>query len=130
MKIDLHMHSSYSGDGEHSPEKLVMMAKELGIDVVALTDHDTINGVNEMLEAGKKHGIKVIPAIEISCQVCDNVTHILGYNINPNSKRFSEYLQNIIDMENAAIKENVILFKKVLDMDYDVDEMLKKCESA
>ena len=63
--IDLHTHSNIS-DGTLSPTELVKLAKETGLDAIALTDHDTLQGLPEALEAGRKFGIEVIPGCELS----------------------------------------------------------------
>jgi len=62
---DLHNHSTAS-DGEYSPTELVEKAKELGLKAVGLTDHDTIEGLDEAIQAGNKYGIKVLPGVEVS----------------------------------------------------------------
>lgn len=78
---DLHMHSIVS-DGEHSPTRLVEMAKEKGIEAMAVTDHDSIDGVAEAMAAGERLGVKVIRGVELSADDCPNL-HILGYNFDP-----------------------------------------------
>ncbi|PIQ92077.1 MAG: phosphoesterase [Parcubacteria group bacterium CG11_big_fil_rev_8_21_14_0_20_39_14] len=80
-KIDLHMHSHYS-DGELSPEKLVKECKKLGLEIISLTDHETVWGVEEAIKAGKKSGISVIPGIEFSCNFQEQEQHLLGYFID------------------------------------------------
>ena len=65
MKIDLHTHSSVS-DGTDTPTGLVMKALNAGLDVIALTDHDTFDGVAEAQEAGKRIGVRVVSGIEMS----------------------------------------------------------------
>ncbi len=67
MSIDLHTHSTAS-DGTLSPTELIKLAKETGLDAVALTDHDTLSGLPEALAAGKKFGIEVIPGCELSLE--------------------------------------------------------------
>lgn len=74
---DLHTHSTAS-DGQYSPPELVALAKERGIDVLALTDHDTTDGVAEAATAGKKLGVCVIPGVELSAKEY-HTYHILGY---------------------------------------------------
>ena len=63
--IDLHTHS-YCSDGTFSPEGLVILAKKQGLSAIALTDHDTIDGLELFLEAGEKHGIETICGIEFA----------------------------------------------------------------
>jgi predicted metal-dependent phosphoesterase TrpH len=91
-KIDLHMHTNYS-DGQHSPEELIIKVKEAGIDLISITDHDTINGIAEGIEIGKHYGIEVIPGLEISSDIKDREVHILGYFFDPNNIELEEYLK-------------------------------------
>lgn len=91
-KIDLHMHTNYS-DGQHSPEELIIKVKEAGIDLISITDHDTIGGIAEGIEIGKHYGIEVIPGLEISSDIKDREVHILGYFFDPNNNELEEYLK-------------------------------------
>lgn len=77
--IDLQVHSNAS-DGKHPPQEVVAMAKEKGVQVVSLTDHDTVAGLSAALAAGQELGIKVIPGIEISAE--EHGIHILGYGLD------------------------------------------------
>ncbi|HKI81625.1 MAG TPA: PHP domain-containing protein [Pseudodesulfovibrio sp.] len=67
MSIDLHTHTTVS-DGTLTPTELVKLARESGLDAIAVTDHDTFQGVPEAMEAGEKHGIEVIPGAELSLE--------------------------------------------------------------
>ena len=78
---DLHTHSTAS-DGQYSPEELVGLAEDAGIEVLAVTDHDTVDGVSKAVEAGDALGVRVIPGIELSAREY-NIFHILGYGIDP-----------------------------------------------
>lgn len=80
--IDLHTHSIAS-DGSMSPAELVRHAKEKGLTAIALTDHDTVDGVKEALDEGNRIGIEVIPGIEISTDYKPEM-HILGLFLNIN----------------------------------------------
>ncbi len=91
-KIDLHMHTNYS-DGQYSPEELIIKVKEAGIDLISITDHDTIGGIAEGIEIGKHYGIEVIPGLEISSDIKDREVHILGYFFDPNNIELEEYLK-------------------------------------
>lgn len=64
--VDLHIHSSFSCDGDYSPEELVRMAREEGFRAIAIADHDTVEAYPEAIEAGQKGGIEVIPSIEVT----------------------------------------------------------------
>ena len=77
--IDLHTHTTAS-DGSLAPAELVQAAKDAGLKAVAVTDHDTIDGLPEALEAGRRLGLEVVPGVEISVQRGQNPggMHMLG----------------------------------------------------
>ena len=75
--IDLHIHSS-SSDGTDSPAQIVRQAKALGLAAIALTDHDTVDGVPEALAAGRELGLEVVPGCEIAAETPYGEMHILG----------------------------------------------------
>ena len=82
MKADLHLHSTAS-DGRHSPEELVRMAASRGVEVIGITDHDTVDGIPAALEAAKSFPkLRVIPGVEISTDVPHGEVHMLGYFID------------------------------------------------
>lgn len=91
--IDLHTHSNKS-DGSMSPRELVRHAAECGLAAIALSDHDTVAGVDEALDAGREYGVEVVPAIELSVQSATE-THILGFYIDHHSKVLRDALENI-----------------------------------
>lgn len=78
--IDLHLHSRFS-DGALTPTELVERARVRGLYAIALTDHDTVEGNPEALEAGARRGVKVIPGVEFSVQAGDVAVHLLGYGV-------------------------------------------------
>ncbi len=118
-KIDLHMHSIYSCDGQYTPKALVEMAKEAGIYAIAVTDHNTTAGVNEALKAGENAGIEVIPAVELDCIYKGKIYHVLGYFIDQDSKKFIELDENIRQQEIKAAKTRIRLIN---EMGIPVDE--------
>lgn len=77
--IDLQIHTTAS-DGIHTPRDVAQMAAEQALRVIAITDHDTVDGVEEALRAGEELGVRVIPGIEMSVE--ENGAHILGYGID------------------------------------------------
>jgi len=91
--IDLHTHSNCS-DGSMSPRELVKHASERGLKAIALTDHDTISGIDEAIDAGREYGVEVVPGIEFSVQ-SDTETHILGFYIDHRSEPIKKALENI-----------------------------------
>lgn len=92
--VDLHAHTTAS-DGELSPTALVQAAKAVGLEAIAITDHDTTTGIPEALAAAD--GIEVVPAIEISCDATGGHFHMLGYFID----HASPYLQEPLDFLRA-----------------------------
>jgi predicted metal-dependent phosphoesterase TrpH len=81
-KVDLHIHSTAS-DGRYSPAEIVSRAAAGGLAVIALADHDTVDGIIPALEAAKTFPwLKVIPCVEISTDVPDGEVHVLGYFID------------------------------------------------
>ncbi len=81
-KVDLHIHSTAS-DGRLSPAELVCKSAELGLSVIAIADHDSVNGIAEALETAKAYpGLTVIPSVEINTDVPRGEAHMLGYFID------------------------------------------------
>ena len=75
MRIDLHTHSAVS-DGTDTPDGLVAAAAAAGLDVVALTDHDTTDGLPEALATGSVVGVEVVPGVEFSAEFDGNSVHV------------------------------------------------------
>ncbi|TFG66294.1 MAG: PHP domain-containing protein [Nitrospirales bacterium] len=90
-RIDLHTHTTFS-DGSFSPTELIDLANQQGLDILAITDHDTTDGLPEALEATKNLSLELIPGIELSAQFQNREMHILGYFINPNDPQFQARL--------------------------------------
>ncbi len=95
--IDLHIHSTAS-DGSFTPEGVVRLAKERGLAAIALTDHDTIDGVAEAAAAGEALGVEVIAGVEISARFPGGSMHILGY--------FVDYHSGLLDARLAVLKKS------------------------
>ena len=79
--VDLHMHSTFS-DGRYTPTQLVEEAVAKGLKAIALTDHDSWNGVDEAQQAAKQYGLRVLTGVELSTQWENDSVHILGYYVN------------------------------------------------
>jgi predicted metal-dependent phosphoesterase TrpH len=84
MRIDLHTHSAVS-DGTDAPSELVQKAHTVGLDVVALTDHDTFGGLDEAVAEGERLGIVVVRGMELSCSRHGSSVHVLAYGADPAS---------------------------------------------
>lgn len=92
MLIDLHTHSARS-DGTQSPADLVTAGAGAGLDVLALTDHDTVAGWAEADRAGREVGVTVIPGVELSCQSRGVSVHVLAYLVDPTSTGLREEMR-------------------------------------
>lgn len=82
VRIDLHTHS-YASDGTDAPGQVVRDAAAAGLDVVGLTDHDTVRGWDEAARAAREHGIALVRGIEASCSALRISVHLLGYLLQP-----------------------------------------------
>jgi len=109
--IDLHVHSTYS-DGTLTPEELVILAKKQGLSAMALTDHDTIVGVAEAVEAGSKYNIEIIPGIELSAAYGSKEIHIVGLYVDYKDKAFNDALEQLRDIRNERNIKIIEKFKE------------------
>jgi predicted metal-dependent phosphoesterase TrpH len=100
---DLHIHSTAS-DGTLSPTRIVEIAEELGLSVISLTDHDSIDGIEEALRAARGRRVTVIPGVELSCVREGRDIHMLGYFINWRNERFRAYLGELQRMRLERIR--------------------------
>ena len=93
MKIDLHSHTHYS-DGQLSPKELIDRAHNMQVDVLAITDHDTVDGIPEALayQAGQKRAMQILPGVEISTSWHNFDIHILGLHVDHNNELFLQRL--------------------------------------
>ena len=105
-----------------TPAEVVREAKKAGLAAIALSDHDTVDGVREAVAEGEKIGVEVIPAIEFSV-ISKTETHILGYFIDIDSPLLSDALKSIIDTRR---ERNEITCRKLNELGFDVtmDEAL------
>jgi predicted metal-dependent phosphoesterase TrpH len=98
--VDLHIHTNAS-DGRFSPEEIVRKSVELGLSIISITDHDTVDGVIPALETAKDfHELKVIPGVEISTDVSTGEVHVLGYFIDYEN---DELLGKLMKMRNSRL---------------------------
>ena len=92
QRVDLHTHSTAS-DGLYAPAELARLAREAGLDLIALVDHDTIQGVAEAQAAGASLGLTVMPGVEINTDLAGGgEAHILGYEITPDDPSLARNL--------------------------------------
>jgi len=105
--IDLQMHSCYS-DGSMTPAELVREAKDIGLTAIALTDHDTIEGIPEFLHTGSELNITTIPGVEISIDTSlpnNGHLHMLGLFIDPDNSELKNKLDYLRHHRNERAKK-------------------------
>jgi predicted metal-dependent phosphoesterase TrpH len=107
--IDLHVHSTAS-DGSCAPAEVVRQAKVGGLAAIALTDHDTVDGLAEAVAAGDRLGLEVIPGVEISAQFPGGTMHILGLFVNYHNGRLDERLAVL---KQARLERNPQIIAKL-----------------
>jgi 3',5'-nucleoside bisphosphate phosphatase len=116
MPIDLHTHSNRS-DGTQSPRELVNAANELGLDAMALTDHDTTEGWDEAFEAAETVGIGLVPGLEISCRYEGEGVHLLAYFVDPEYGPLASELDRILDGRNSRLPA---ILERLRDLGIDI----------
>jgi 3',5'-nucleoside bisphosphate phosphatase len=117
-RVDLHTHSTAS-DGLLAPSQLVRQAHEAGLDLIALTDHDSTDGVSEATEAGTQEGVQVIPGIEVNTTLPDHrgEAHVLGYYVEMADTRFQENLRFI---REARVRRAEQMVERLRAQGFDV----------
>ena len=104
MRIDLHTHTTAS-DGLLGPAALVQLARDAGVTVLAVADHDTTAGLGPAAAAAARLGVELIPAVEINTDVDESEIHVLGYYVDHTQGWFQEFLAALRDgRENRAAK--------------------------
>ena len=112
MRIDLHTHSNRS-DGTDPVAVLLAHAQESGLDVIALTDHDTADGWTEGRMAAEELGIGFVPGIEISCKLNGVSVHLLSYLLDPSYPALAEELRIVRDGRTDRIPSIVARLNSV-----------------
>ncbi len=125
--VDLHMHTTAS-DGLYSPNEVVQMGYKLGLAAVAITDHDTVAGIEEAQFASEKLPMEVIPGVEISTREQGKEIHVLGYFIDPQDHSFTTFLSR---QRNVRQRRNEMVIEKLrsLGISITMDEVLHKQKS-
>ena len=95
MAIDLHIHTVASADGEFSPQEIIQLAKKAQLQAIAITDHDSVQAVEEALYWGQKNGIEVIPGCEFSSGYGKKWLHVLGYFIDYHHPDIKQWCKRI-----------------------------------
>lgn len=108
MRADLHLHTCYS-DGAKTPTEMIHCAKALGMDVIAITDHDNVGGLPEAAQAARTEGIAVLPGVELSVGA-EREIHVLAYGVDaddPKTQAFFEAEMEIRRERTLAMLEKL-----------------------
>lgn len=97
--IDLHVHTTAS-DGQYSPAQIIQKAAEKNLKAIAITDHDTVAGLEEAKAAGRELGVTVVPGIELNITFPTGEFHLLGLGIKEPSKSLINIVENVIKNRN------------------------------
>lgn len=118
MYCDLHVHTTAS-DGTDSPELVVSRAREMGLTALAITDHDTVGGIEPALSASRQLSLTVLPGVELSTEEKGREIHILGYLIDPNAPALLEQLSLF---RKARVERVVKMVDKLRALGLPVEE--------
>lgn len=121
MKADLHIHSNFS-DGSDTIPELIKNIQDAGINIFALTDHDTIEGLAE-IEKYLPSNIQFIKGVELTCKTKDIKCHILGYNINPENKELNDLIAQGKILRRNKLEKRIAYLKEVWDIQLTKEEL-------
>jgi len=124
---DLHLHTNIS-DGTMSPEEIVIEAKKSGLATIAITDHDTFDGIGLALSAGAEHGIEVIPGIKLSAELNGEEVHILGYYMDWQDQQLRDKLKEFRNSRRLRAMRMVDKLNE-LGVDLEYDDILQQPDS-
>lgn len=124
VKIDLHVHTTAS-DGRFTPQEVVKLASAKGISYLAITDHDTIAGLEEASTACAKYKVHFFPGLEFSTSYEKQEIHLLGYNIDRTSPRLIAVLTQLQEARKNRITQMVIKLAEA-GIDINIEDVQKK----
>lgn len=125
FKCDLHTHS-ISSDGRFRPKEIIEMAKKKELNYIALTDHDTMTGINEAMETATRLNVNFIPGIELSTEYNGESIHVLGFfhKDNYNNPKLNKILDEFKENRISRAYKIVDNLKKFHNIELDIDKVL------
>lgn len=114
--IDLHAHTTAS-DGTLTPTQLVHLARDRGLAALAVTDHDTVDGVAEAMEAAAQCGIELVPGIELSVDYPHGELHLLGYFLD---FRDPVFLEQVTDLQEHRSNRNGVMLRRIQEHGFEI----------
>lgn len=129
MFADLHLHSHFS-DGTYTPAELAGHAQRHGLNAIALTDHDTVEGCEATAAACREPGIEFIPGAELTAELHDNELHILAYYVDTQNRKLLSELAKFQAVRQNRIREMVARLNRVnIPLEADAVFALANCRS-
>jgi len=127
-KIDLHTHTNKS-DGALSPTELVLKAKEKALTTISITDHDSVNALEEAIEVGKEVGVNVIPGVELSTDIEEREVHLLGLFLDISNDELKKYLSFFRD-ERLYRAKRIVKKLNMLGHTITIDDVMEHAQSS
>ena len=128
VKIDLHTHSNHS-DGTLTPIQLVQKANERGLEIISLTDHDSVNGIKEAAAYAKELGMEVVTGLEISTDLDDKEIHLLAYFIDIEHEELQKYLSFFRD-ERMHRAKRIVQKLRNLGLSIKLDDVIDRAQNS
>lgn len=128
-RVDLHIHSSKSSDGDFTPFHLLKLAKEKGFRAISISDHDTVEAYPEALEASHRLGVELIPSVELTTLFSGREFHLLLPFIHWESRTLKRILNKVSQARVEEAKERIA---KLQDLGFDInwEEVYRKSKST
>ncbi len=124
MSIDLHTHTTAS-DGTLSPADLVSYAQTKHLEALAVTDHDTVEGIEEAVAAAEHSGLELVPGVEISAEFPQGTLHILGYYIDYRNSSLHKSL-GVLQDARAERNPKIVLNLQALGINISYEEIVQE----
>ncbi len=127
-KADLHIHTTYS-DGAYSPLEIVDKAYKAGLNIISITDHDSLDGIKEATIYAKGKGIEVIPGLELSTDIDEKEIHLLAYFIDYENEELLKYLKFFRE-ERFFRAKRIIKKLRHLGISITIDDVLYRAKNS
>jgi predicted metal-dependent phosphoesterase TrpH len=121
-KVDLHIHSKFSDDAELSIKEIMEKCMALNMELVSITDHNSVQGASESLEWNS--GMRVLSGVELDCTYKGNNFHLLGYGFDHKRKEFYEIERYIFEQEVEAAEKKILLFQRATGIPASAAEII------
>lgn len=129
-RLDLHLHTTHS-DGSCTPTEVVELAHRAGVTALAITDHDITTGIADAIAAGERHGIEIIPGVEISSIMGSSELHILGYFLDWQDADLNERFKSLRDSRHRRNPQIVERLQRLgIEITYDEVRALAGSDSV